>query len=421
MFLINVISSLVRHLLRYTRHPFVHYGYWAISGSTVQAVAGFVANFMLVRLLLPTDFGRFAIVHSNIAIVGSVFSLHLSALLIRETEHELQRGNRDLYLSAFAGETLLVGVASFAVLRLWGLWDLLSCALLFGTLVGSWVRIQRILYERGFDYSRLSTLEAGAYVASYLFTVAGVMWGVGAAALYLRCWIEAVIQLVWLYRIRGIQRFRLRWLRLQDWQLVIHRVRGLWANGVLHQSFERIIILVIGAFSSAQDTGYFFQAYKLATVPNRLLMPLARRVLTNYLRHRVLPGRKLRFLQKVIISEAAALTVAAAFVITFSNGLVVFALGPGWHPVVRILQFMAPAIVCMTVLSSLQAYCIAEQRVGAFVLLGRGTQYAALGIGVVSILSLAVPAQLAIAIAVSVGYIAATVLVLIWVLLRPRP
>ena len=408
----GTLIAATRRLLGYAKHPFVRHGSWALGGATVQAAAGIIANLILVRLLSAQDFGRFALVHSNIAIVASLCSLHLSSLLIRETDADLNAGHKDLYLSAFLYEILAIGAISFAILRFWRLWDLPSAALLIGTLLASWVRIQRILYERRFHYRALSTLEAGSYVASYLFTVTAVSLGMGAAALYVRCSAEAIVQLAWLHRIRGLQRFRVRWLGRNDWRLILRRVRGLWANGALYQSFDRVTILIVGALSTEQATGYFVQAHKIATTPHRLLLPLARRVLTNYLRHRVTPGRKLPFLKKVLASEAAILVPVGLLATVFADAAVLTALGRSWGPAVPLLQAFSLAIVCITLFTSLQAYCIAEERVGVFVVLGRVTQYVVLGLGVVASIALDLPASTALAIAVSAGYAIGTALVL---------
>ena len=232
----------------------------------------------------------------------------------------------------------MVGFVALWLLGLWGVW---AATLLFGQLVHIWTHVQRIMYERKFHYKSLSVLESGTYLVSYAFAVVGVIMGLGALVLYLRIWILAIGQLVWLHRAGGVLKLRWRWLAASEWRHVVRQVRKFWMDAVLDQSYDRVVVLLVGVLASERVTGYFFQAYKLVSTLHQLLRPLAERVLFNYLSHRVSAERRLALVKKLVAIEAALLSVAAIATAICAGILIPLIFGPEWEPVVPLLQGMS--------------------------------------------------------------------------------
>ena len=396
--------------LAHFQHPLFRHGSWAVGGSFFHAATGFIANLTLVRFLAPEDFGRFAIVQANIALVATIFSLHLTTLLLRESEKELQDDNRDIYLNALTVEIAVVGMVGFVALWLLGLWGVWAATLLFGQLVHIWTHAQKIMYERKFHYKSLSVLESGTYLVSYAFAVVGVIMGLGALVLYLRIWILVIGQLVWLHRAGGVLKLRWRWLAASEWRHVVRQVRKFWMDAVLDQSYDRVAVLLVGVLASERVTGYFFQAYKLVSTLHQLLRPLAERVLFNYLNHRVSAERRLALVKKLVAIEAALLSVAAIATAICAGILIPLIFGPEWEPVVPLLQGMSGVIACATMFSSLRAYFKAEGHMLPFTVWGRGGQYLAPGIAAGGTLFFHFDAALMIALGMSAGFLIGVVL-----------
>ena len=332
----------------------------------------------------------------------------------------MQSGNRDLYLSALIAEIIIVGLTGFVVLYLLGLWNILSALLLVGQLLNIWTHAQRIMYERKFQYKALSILETGTYLVSHVFAVVGVLFGFGALVLYLRIWIQGFGQLAALHRIGGIGKFRLRLLGKREWRHVVRQSRQFWIDGVLDQSYDRMVILLVGNLSDDRTTGCFFQAYKFVTTLHHLVRPLAERVLFNYLSHRVESARRFNVLRKLILVETVFLSVVAIVTVVCSSILVAALFGPGWEPVPPLLNAMAGAIAFAAAFSSLRAYYKAEGDMLPFIVFGRGGQYIALVVAFTGVLVLNMDSAQTIGLGISCGFLAGSILSLSVTYLRNR-
>lgn len=349
-----------------------------VSGAAVRGVVAFGANLVLVRLLLPEHFGRFAIVQANISLIGALTNLKIGDLLLREPQDKLDERRLGLYVGALCLQTAVVGLAS--LLLLWAL-DLLrldASILLLSVLGGYWVQAQMTLYERRFDYQRLSVLDTTAHGAGHLFAVAGALAGWGAIVLYLRFAVQLVGRLVGLLVVDGFRSMPLRRLRKPEWSELFRRVREFWLDGVLAQSFERLVVLVVGAMAGERATGFFHQARRLAVVPHQLADPVTGRIALNYFSHRVKEGERRKALRNLLGWTTGILAVVALGTVLLADPVVPWLFGREWAPVVPLLRAMAGVIVGMTTFNALNAYYMALSRLRPFVALGRGGQYGGL-------------------------------------------
>jgi len=249
---------------------------WMVSGSAIQAGTAFAANLVLVRLLLPEDFGQFAIVMANIGLVQSVVSVPIATIVLRTPQAELD-DKLSLYAAANIVQNLVVLIGGSLLLLAVGKLGLKSALLLAGSLCSNWVAMQMKLYERKFRYQHLSLLETGSHLAGHLFAVVGAFMGLGAIVLYGRELVRQLNLILGLKWLNGLQSIPLRWLKFRDWQELFQQVRGFWTNGFLASSFERIVILTVSWLAGEEGAGYFFQARRLAMVPHQFLQPVTHR------------------------------------------------------------------------------------------------------------------------------------------------
>ncbi len=349
-----------------------------VSAAGVQAVVAFGANLALVRLLLPEHFGRFAIVQANISLVAAITNLKINDLLLREPEEQLDEQRLSLYMGALVIQTVVVGLGALGLLWAFDLLRLDAAILLLSVLGSMWVHAQVTLYERRFEYRGISVMETGAHGAGHLFAVLGALAGVGALVLYLRSAIQLVGKLVGLGVLGGLRPVPLRWLSWEDWKEVFGRIREFWLDGALAQTFERLVILMVGVLVGERVTGFFYQARKLATVPHRLLKPVTSRIAFNYFSHHLDAGRRDRALRRTLAWELVGLTALAVAVFLLADPVVPWLFGEDWAPVVPLLQGMAGVIVGVTAFNTLNAYYMALNRLRPFILLGRLGQYVGL-------------------------------------------
>jgi len=271
-----------------------------LGGQGSQAGVAFLANLILVRYLFPEEFGLYALVQASIGLAATTFSLRINTILLQVSEEELRSGKKDLYLSVLVGQTFLVCLGSLALLWLFGLLNLWAMVLLLNVLTDPWINAQRVLYERKFNYKNLSLVESGSHLVSHVFSVIGVVLGLGPAVLYLRGWIQTLGHLGGLSYVGGLQGYRVRWLMWEEWKFVFRQIRGYWLEGWLSQSFERLVIMFLGLLEGQQMTGYFYQARRLAGTPHQLFDPVSSRILFNFLSQRISAAKGIQFLQRIL-------------------------------------------------------------------------------------------------------------------------
>jgi len=406
-------AKLARAATSAAKRPLARHAAWLMSGSALQAVVAFAANLVLVRLLLPKDFGRYAIVEANVGLVAAVINLRIDAALLRTPKEDLDGERLSVLASALAAQVFLVGAGAFLVLWSFGLLNLAAIILLVASMCSIWLASQVCLYEREFDYRRLSWVETGSQLAGHLLAVLGALVGLGPIVLYLRAAVQQFCRLGGLRSLGSLRWIPLRWLNSKDWKLVIRQVRGFWADGFLEQSFARLVILLVGGLAGQRAAGYFFQARRLAVLPHQLLQPLTFRMAFNYFSHRAPENRQSRILVKGLALAGGGLLLTAVAAVIGAGPVIPWVFGPGWEPVVPLFVAMAGVIVGLTLFNSLKSYCMARAQMQTFMIFGRGVQYIAIGLAALFVWLNVVNASLGLAIGLSSSYVLATLLLLV--------
>jgi O-antigen/teichoic acid export membrane protein len=400
-----MIYKIRENIDRIFRSSYAEHSFWMMGGQGGQAAVAFFANLVLVRYLFPEDFGRFALVQASVGLAAATLSLRINVILLQASEGELQAEGKDKYVSALVGQTLLVCLGSLALLWLFALWNVWAMVLLLNVLIEPWIHAQRVLYERTFQYKNLSLVESGSHLVSHVFSVLGVVGGLGPAVLYLRGWVQILGLLGGLAYVGGLQGYHVRWLSMDEWRFVFRQVRGYWLEGWLAQSFERLVIMFLGLLEGQQMTGYFFQARRLAVTPSQLFDSVSNRVLFNFLSHRVSAVSGIQVLQKLMKLLLPFLVLIAAIAFIGADPFIPWIFGPGWEPVIPIFQGMVGVLIGMTPFNMLGIYFKAQNNMWPFIAFGQGFQYGALGLALLVVVLLKFPAVYGLAVGMSVGYL----------------
>lgn len=397
-------GRLGRHVSRYAG--------WLMGGTGVQALVGFAANLVLVRLLLPEEFGRFAVIQANVALAATFINFKVDDLVLRLPESQLDSRQMELFGAALVVESF--GIFGVALAVLWSL-QLVSAgalALLTGSVAGSWLSVETRLYERSFRYKNLSVIETLAHLFGHLFTVLGAMLGWGAIVLYLREPIRQLGKAVGLGTVGGLQAIPFRLPNRRDWSKLFELARGFWADGVLAQGFERAVILVVAALTGERITGYFFQARRLAVVPHQLLQPVTFRMAFNYFSREKSGSERKRVLDVGLAVGCVGLGIVAGLAYLLADPVIPWLFGGEWGPVVPLFRGMAGVLVGLTLFTTLQAYHMALGRMGHFMAIGRSGQYVMFALAALAGAVALVPSEDALAFGLTASYLVPTVLLL---------
>ncbi len=408
----NFASKLIVNAKKILKSSIASQAVWMISGGFFQAGLAFASNLVLVRILLPEDFGKFALIQANVSLIGVIISFRIGDLLLKTSKEQLNRKYLSICVGGLALQTLLVGGGTFVLLWLWHLLNLESGILLFSLLLSSWVDLHIRLYERQFNYKKLSWLETISHLVSHLFAAIGALSGIGAIVLYLRELVRLLGLIGGLGYLGAWQKLPMHWLSFSEWQLILKQIRGFWADGVLEQLFGRWIILLIGSLAGEQATGYFFQAQRLVTLPHQFLQPLTFRIAFNYFSHRADGYQKQWQVIKSVGLTAGVLIPTAGLILLSANTVIPMVFGANWQPVAPILIALLGVMVGLTLFNLLKSYFMAQSQMRTFLLFGRGSQYLAIGMAILIVSIFKTEASLSLAAGLSASYILGTLLLI---------
>ena len=388
-------------------------------GQVVQVIIAFAANLVLVRYIAPEGFGRFAITLATASLIVSLLSIRVNSLIIRVPDGELTRHLEELYFSYLTIETFVALIAGLVWIALAGNAGSLEFFLVVLVCVQHWIHQNKSFFERGMPYVRLGLIETGCSVVANLATVCAVFAGAGVVALYIREFILTVTLFVSLAVLGGLTWRRLRWLSRTEWSDIIREGRGIWLDGVLEGSYQRIAILLAGLVGGDRGAGFFFQAQRLAILPNQLLSPLVGRLAVNLFGRENRPERRKQLRNRQLAMLVPILVLATVLTVLFAVPAVTWVFGATWIKSADLLVAFAGVIMFTSLFEILKSYCFITQSMRTL-FLGRVAQYLMLGaLPILVGIGLVGDQTTALAISISLGW-AVAFLVVGGVLLRNR-
>lgn len=390
-----------------------------VIGQVVQVAIAFGTNIVLVRYIAPEGFGRFAITLATASLILSLVSIRVNSLIIRVPDGDLTSSLEERYFSYLTIETLVALVIGLAWVGLAGNPGALELSLVVFICLQHWINQNKSFFERGMPYVRLGIIETGCAVFANLATVLVALAGAGVAALYFREALLTLTMFASLSFVGGITWRRFRWLPLVEWVSVIREGRGIWLDSVLEGGYQRIAILLAGLVGGDRGAGFFFQAQRLAILPNQLLSPLVSRLAVNLFGRDNDPDSRKRLRNRQLMILAPILLIATAATILFAIPVVTWVFGATWTKSGELLIAFAGVVLFTSLFEYLKSYCFVTQSMRTL-FMGRVAQYLMLGaLPVLVGIGLVEDKTTALAIGISLGC-AAAFLVVIGVLLRNR-
>lgn len=331
-------------------------------GAAVQAAVGFLAQLVLMRLLLPEDFGRFALVLASCSLVQTLLSLRLTVLIIRTPEAEMTPERIARYQAALVWETVISAAATLIWLAATGLVDAFALILVLSLSLAQWTNQMAAFYERRMSYGPISLVETGSQVLGHVLAVALVALGVGAAALYVREIAVALARLAAFNRLGALPRPVRRLPRPGELRLLLGEARAYWIEGVADSGFSRLVVLCSGALAGLHGAGLLAQSQRLALIPHQLLSPVTGRLSTNAF-SRTDERQHRRLLMVMLGGSFGPLAVAALLAVLFADPVVPRLFGAQWREAAGALAAMAGVILFFSTFELMRGYCVAVGRV----------------------------------------------------------
>ena len=320
---------------------------WIIAWRMVTRNIGLLSTLILVRLLLPTDFGLVALATGFISAVDAVLSIGVQDALVRAPTLE-----RDLYDTGF-GLSVIRGIITALLIAgiAYPIGDFFDddrlvnvmLALSAGCLVGAFENIGIVDFRRDLAFRKEFDMQLWSRVISVCttITVAAIWhsyWALVAGILAFR--------VVRLFQSYLMSPYRPR-IAFRAWRRIIGFSLWTWGQLMVQQAGERAEGIVIGRALGASQVGVFAVGLELGALPTtELVEPAARALFSGFAAlHNASERVAGMFLGAVGL--VSLVTLPAGFGISIvADPMVRLLLGEHWLAAVPIVQIMS---ICSTV------------------------------------------------------------------------
>jgi teichuronic acid exporter len=317
---------------------------WIVFERWTSRLLALVVIAVLTRLLAPEDFGLVALATVVTAILQVFVEAGFVTVLVQKKDLSPKDSSTAFWTSI--GLSIILYAALFftaplisdafgepqltEVLRVLGL----------GLPISSLSQVPAALLERSFGFRSLAVRQVigalcGAAVALPIAFTGGGVWALVAQALVTN--IASVIVLWTATSWRPKWEYSLASLKSM-WSMGV-RVMGIGLLDALQQNIDK---LIVGAFFSAQDLGYYYLAQRIGTILIELVTTVMSKVtLTTFSKVQDdLPRLSRIFLQMTFASAAIGVPMFG-LVAVLAAQIVPFAFGAGWEATVPIMWILA--------------------------------------------------------------------------------
>lgn len=336
---------------------------WSLSGSCVSAVLILVRSIVVARLLVPSEFGRFALVATVLGVLEVVSqpALEVAALQRRQ----LTNGTLETLWSALILRSLALTTALFLLAEplseLLGAGDSVGLlrAIAFVPLVRSLASMAVLAEAHRVNLGPQFRLQViGQLTETAVAIVACALTG-SAAALVVALLAGTATEVVGSWCVRGFKP-RLRLVGAELWPL-LRFSRWAFASNVLGYLSRTCDDLAVGRFAGTRALGLYRVAYRLGNLPTTQISHAVGQVAFPFFSRLqdAEPGkREEMFLRYLALTSATAGFVAVLLAAT-AQDLVVVVLGRPWAEAGGVLAILATAGFVRAILASGGTYFMA--------------------------------------------------------------
>lgn len=325
----------------------------SVAWQAARVAVQMVQYVVLARLVLPAEFGKFALIAPVLALLKALNEGGLSTAAVTGRDYDEQLAS-DLHVTQVAlGVVMAAAMALLAPGMAWlyGVPELQSVGLWLALclVVNGWGLQSRARMRRSLRLGGLAIVEMAGIVASLLAAVATVrvLSGVGVlvtaqiASVGVSAAVASVCAPVRRLPFRGRSEYR-------------HALHVGWhmaGSDVLNALRTQFPALVIGLFVVLEDVGIFNRAFQLLNVPLLILGP----ALTNFLlpslaRAQDDPARARRHVRRTLRLFLAAAIPVSVWIALGPTDLLAWVLGEEWRPVTGVLGALSP-LFCVQIVA----------------------------------------------------------------------
>ncbi len=318
----------------------------SVSGRYLLMAAGIVVSFIIARLLTPSEFGRFGIAVSIIAISSSLRELGISSYLIRIPELDRAALGRGFAVTMTA--SLIVGTPIFlgrhAIADFFGEPEIAS---LIGVLCLNFLVIPPGMgayssLQRHMRFGTLNVIQIVTALAASAVSISLAATGHGPMSLAVGQVTQYIVQLAWLAII--LPRYVFVRPRFAGAGEMIRFGIPSTLAGVVNQGGMYATSIVLGRLLGPAAVGYFDRGSGLFSIMNNdLVGSIAQVLFVGIARVRDDVAQLALLFRRSLRILTATIWPAYGLVAALSAPLIDLMFGPQWRPATEVLQVLCIA------------------------------------------------------------------------------
>lgn len=316
---------------------------WVIGWRMATRVLGLFSTLILVRLLMPEDFGVVALGAAFAQAVDTMSVLGTDDALIREHEPTRAMYDTAFTLNAIRGVLTgtIVAAGAWPTARFFGEPRLTSLLLALAALavIDGWLNIGVVDFRRNFQFHKEFLLNIMPRIASVGVTIA-------AAALFQSYWAliagQAAFRVLRVGASYRMHPYRPRF-SLAAWRGLMLFSAWTWVLAVVQMMAARVDAFVIGRSLGAGSVGGYALGIEIASLPTtEIVDPLGRAAYSGFSATRREGGTRALFNR--LVANSLLITWPAGLGLSMvADPLVRVALGERWLLVVPVIQVLSLA------------------------------------------------------------------------------
>lgn len=250
------------------KHKAVKGAFWNIGQTLANQAVAFVISVIIVRLVLPSQFGLIAMLGVFTSIAGCFIESGLSAALIRKNDRTRLDCSTMFYFNTVVAVLfyLILFFTAPLISDFYNMPELTTILRVtaFGLIIGGTSSVQRMLYRANLDFktpaicnfvSQVISGFIGIVMAYNGWQVWALVWqsiiGTGLCTIFL--WVASRWRPLWAFS----------WASLKE---SFGFGSKLLASGLLDTAYNQIYPITIGKFFSPAQLGYFNRAFNLSSL-----------------------------------------------------------------------------------------------------------------------------------------------------------
>ena len=345
-------------------------------GHILQTAVAFAVNLILVRFISPEQFGSFALAFAEAGLIFSFFSVRINFIIIRTPVAKFDDNLQDIFFSVSIIETFIATCIIFLWFGFNGSLDFWNLLIIGSLALRHWSTLNKSFFERSMPYRELAVVETGSALFGHLVAFFVVLLGGGWIALFLREAFYSIAGTIGLRYVGGLTLRKFRMLTLEELKTIYKETRGVWLDGLLEGTFQRMTIILAGHLCGLTVTGYLAQAQRLATVPHQILTTFVNRIIVNVFSRIEERETRVYIRNKTIVILLILLIAISPIIYLYSNPMIIWLFGQEWEPVGTMLILMIGYTISLSPFEAVRSYCISAKHARKL-LIGRFMQHLA--------------------------------------------